>query len=151
MLRTLLPAAALAALVSAGALAQSPAEPPAEPAPPATAPGSGPVLEEGWSELDAATVSVDTFIGTDIRTYDQETIAAVQDVVLSPDGRIENVVARFGGVLGFGETTVLVAMDEITVVKDANEKVFVLTDLTPEVLQERPVYEPEADGLNARG
>jgi PRC-barrel domain len=143
MLRTLPLAAALAALVSTGAFAQSPAEPPAETVPPATAPGSGPALEEGWSELDAGTVSVDTLIGTDIRTYDQETIAAVQDVVLSADGRIENVVVRFGGVLGFGETTVLLAMDEITVVENANEEVFVLTDLTPEILEKRPVYEPE--------
>ena len=136
MPRTFLPAAALAALVGAGAFAQ--VELPA-----ATAPGSGPTLGEGWSELDAATISVDTLIGTDIRTYDQETIAAVQDVVLSPDGKIESVVARFGGVLGFGETTVLLAMDEITVVEDPSEEVFVLTDLTPEVLQDRPVYEPE--------
>jgi hypothetical protein len=143
MLRTFVTAGALAALLGAGAQAQSSAEPPADAAPAATAPGSGPELEEAWSELDAATVSVDSLIGTEIRTYDQETIAAVQDVVLSPDGRIENVVARFGGVLGFGETTVLLGIDEITVVKGADEEVFVLTDLTPEVLQERPVYEPE--------
>ena len=67
----------------------------------------------------------------------------MQDVVLSPDGTIENVVARFGGVLGFGETTVLLGIDEITVVKGADEEVFVLTDLTPEALEKRPVYEPE--------
>ena len=133
MSRTFL-AAALALLVSAGALAQP--EPPAVTAP-------GPTLSEDWSELDAATISVDKLIGTEIRTYDQETVAAVQDVVLSQDGKIESVVARFGGLLGFGETTVLLAMDEITVVEDPDEKVFVLTDLTPEVLEQRPVYEPE--------
>ena len=67
----------------------------------------------------------------------------MQDVVLSQDGEIESVVARFGGLLGFGETTVLLAMDKITVVEDPDEKVLVLTDLTPEVLEQRPVYEPE--------
>jgi hypothetical protein len=136
MPRAFLPAAALAALVGAGAFAQ--VEPPAT-----TAPGAGPSLAEGWSELDAATISVDRLIGTDIRTYHQETVAAVQDVVLSQDGEIERVVARFGGLLGFGETTVLLSMDEITVVEDPTGKVFVLTDLTPEVLEQRPVYEPE--------
>lgn len=133
MSRTFL-AAALALLVSAGALAQ--------PEPPAATP-PGPTLSEDWSELDGATISVDKLIGTEIRTYDQETVAAVQDVVLSQDGKIKSVVARFGGLLGFGETTVLLAMDEITVVEDPDEKVFVLTDLTPEVLEQRPVYEPE--------
>jgi hypothetical protein len=134
MPRIFLTAAALAALAGADAFAQSESRP---------APGSGPALSEGLSELDAATISVDTLIGTEIRTYDQEPVAAVQDVVLSQDGEIERVVARFGGVLGFGETTVLLSMDEVTVVEDPAERVFVLTDLTPDLLEQRPVYEPE--------
>jgi hypothetical protein len=134
MPRIFLTAAALAALAGTPAFAES--EPPA-------ALGSAPALAEGWSRLDAATISVDTLIGTEIRTYDQETIAAVQDVVLSPDGTIEGVVARFGGVLGFGENTVLLSMEEITVVEDPDERVFVLTDLTPELLGQRPLHEPE--------
>jgi hypothetical protein len=129
MPRIFLAAAALATMAGAAL-----SEPPAVP---------GPALAEGWSQLGAATISVDRLIGTEIRTYDQETIAAVQDVVLSPDGTIEGVVARFGGVLGFGETTVLLSMDEITVVEDPDERVFVLTDLTPELLEQRPIYEPE--------
>ena len=69
------------------------------------APTPGP--EEGWTTVDLATISADTLIGTDIRTYDQETVASVEDVLMTPDGQVENVVARFGGFLGFGETTVL--------------------------------------------
>jgi hypothetical protein len=102
-------------------------------------------LEDGWSEVDVATISTDSLIGADIRTYDQETVASIQDVLLSPDGQAESVVARFGGFLGFGETTVLVTMEELTVVKDADENLFVLTNLTPEALKDRPVYE-EVEG-----
>jgi len=118
----------------------------AEPAPEVMAEdsGAGPVLEEGWSTVDAATISADTLIGKDIRTYEQETVAAVDDVLLTPDGQVESVVARFGGFLGFGETTVLLTMDEIDVVRDADENVFVLTDLTPEAIKDRPEYtDPE--------
>ena len=50
------------------------------------------------------------------------------------------MVARFGGFLGFGETTVLLTLDEIAVVRDADENVFVLTNLTPEGLKGRPEY-----------
>ena len=109
------------------------------------APAGGVPLEEGWSEVDVATISTDSLIGADILTYDQETVASIQDVLLSPDGQAESVVARFGGFLGFGETTVLVTMDELTVVKDADETLFVLTNLTPEALKDRPVYE-EVEG-----
>jgi hypothetical protein len=121
----------------------------AAPAPDATAPdtmaqepGGAPALQEGWTAVDLATISADALIGTDIRTYDQDTVASVEDALMTPDGKVESVVARFGGFLGFGETTVLLAMDEITVVKDPDENVFVLTNLTPEALKERPQYTP---------
>ena len=109
---------------------------PASPAPP---------LEEGWSQVDVATISADMLIGTDIRTYDQETVATVEDVLMTADGKVENVVARFGGFLGFGENTVLLGMEEISVVKDADGNVVVLTNLTPDALKERPEYVPEDD------
>jgi len=107
---------------------------PASPAPP---------LEEGWSQIDVATISADMLIGTDVRTYDQDTVATVEDVLMTADGMVEDVVARFGGFLGFGENTVLLGMDEISVVKDADGNVVVLTNLTPEALKERPEYVPE--------
>ena len=109
------------------------------------APADAVPLEEGWSEVDVATISTDSLIGADIRTYEDETVASVQDVLLSPEGQVENVVARFGGFLGFGETTVLLSLDEIAVVKDADENMRVLTDLTPEALKDRPEYE-ETEG-----
>ncbi len=101
---------------------------------------AGPALDEGWATVDVATISADTLIGRDILTYDRESVAEVDDVLLTPDGQVESVVARFGGFLGFGETTVLLAMDEIDVVKDADENVVVLTDLTPEAIRDRPEY-----------
>ena len=70
----------------------------------------------GLEPVDLATISPDTLIGADIRTYDQETVASVEDVLMTADGKVENVVARFGGFLGFGETTVLLTPDEIAVV-----------------------------------
>jgi hypothetical protein len=114
------------------------AEPATEMAEPATPP-----LDEGWSQVDVATISADTLIGTDIRTYDQETVASVEDVMMTADGMVEGVVARFGGFLGFGENTVLLNMDEVSVVQDADGNVVVLTNLTPDALKDRPEYVPE--------
>ncbi len=102
-----------------------------------------PTMQEGWTKVDVATISTDTLIGADIRSYDNQNIASVQDVLLGPDGKVDNVVARFGGFLGFGETTVLLTTNEITVVKDADDKLFVLTSLTPEALKDRPEYKAD--------
>ena len=40
-------------------------------------------LPEGWTPVDLATVSPDTLIGADIRTYDEDTVASVEDVLMS--------------------------------------------------------------------
>jgi hypothetical protein len=116
-------------------------------APAPDAPASGmaaePTLEEGWSQVDIASISTDTLIGTDILTHDRETVASVQDVILGADGRGESVVARFGGFLGFGENTVLLAMNEVSFVQDAEGEVVVLTSLTPEALKDRPEYQAD--------
>ena len=61
-------------------------------------------------------------------------------MLIAPDGKVENLVARFGGFLGFGETTVLLGMEEVSVVKDADDNVVLLTNLTPEALKDRPEY-----------
>jgi hypothetical protein len=137
----------------ADTMAADPAEVPAdtmaqEPAAPA---GETLTLEEGWSEVDVATISTDTLIGADVRTYDQERIAAIDDVILTPDGQVENLVARFGGFLGFGESTVLLTMDEVRVVSDADGNMVVLTDLTPEALKDRPAYEAEEEPVPDAG
>ena len=113
---------------------------------PATDMAQQPAAPEGWSPVDMATISADTLIGTDIRTYDQDTVASVEDVLMTADGQVESVVARFGGFLGFGENTVLLNMDEISVVKDADGNVAVLTNLTPEALKDRPEYTPDEQG-----
>jgi len=117
------------------------AEPPTSPQDSVADAASAPTIE-GWTPVDLATVAPDTLIGKDIRTYDEETVASVEDVVMAADGRIEGIVARYGGLLGFGETRVLLDDEEITVVGDAEQNAMVLTRLTADELKARPEYIP---------
>lgn len=126
-------------------LAQQPEAPAADaPAPDSLAeePASPAPAIEGWAPVDMATVTTDTLIGKDIRMYDGDTIASVEDVLMMPDGKIEGIVARYGGFLGFGETRVLMDVGEVTVVSDADQNVIVLTGLSAEELKSRPEYIP---------
>ena len=107
-------------------------------------------LPEGWAPVDLATVSPDTLIGADIRTYDGDTVAAVEDVLMSAEGKVESVVARFGGFLGFGETRVLLTPAEIAVATDADGNVAVLTSLAADELKGRPEY-VAPEGADAAG
>jgi hypothetical protein len=103
--------------------------------------GGEPPLEEGYSEVDVTTLSADDLIGTAIQTHDDQSVANISDVILSDQGQVENVVAEFGGFLGFGARTVLLTMDDIDVLQDPNGNLVVRTDLTPEALETRPDYE----------
>jgi hypothetical protein len=118
----------------------------AEPAPaPADNMAAEPTLQEGWSKVDVATISADQLIGAKIRTYDNSDIAEVQVVLFSADNQLDHVVARFGGFLGFGETMVLLDPNEVTVVKDPDGTMYVLTSLAADQLKTRPEYEaPDA-------
>ena len=158
MFKTLLAGAASAALLGFAAQAQEAQPAPATPAPDLEAPlpdttGDDPVaaqmadetpppapLPDGWTPVDLASVSADTLIGADIRTHDNDTVASVEDVLMSAEGEVDNLVARFGGLLGFGETQVLLAPEEFTVATDADGNVAVMTGLTPEELKGRPEY-----------
>ncbi|MCB1369729.1 MAG: PRC-barrel domain-containing protein [Rhodobacteraceae bacterium] len=169
MFKTLFATTALGALLATGAFAQTatettdPAADPAAPvveneAPPAEvmeSPDTGMTAEEaaplgdpamvaipdGWEEMDPSTVSAENLIGADIKTFDGEKVASIDDVLLSDDGKVENVAATFGGFLGFGSDTVLLSMEELDIIKDTNDVIEVRTSLTPESLEGREPYE----------
>ena len=169
MFKTLFASTALGALLATSAFAQTatettdPAADPAAPvveneAPPAevmespdaemTAEEAAPLgdpamvaIPEGWEEMDPSTVSAENLIGADIKTFDGEKVASIDDVLLSDDGKVENVAATFGGFLGFGSDTVLLSMEELDIIKDTNDVIEVRTSLTPESLEGREPYE----------
>jgi hypothetical protein len=106
-----------------------------------TAEGMSPEMGQTLSPVVMGDISTEDLIGTQIQTRDSQNIAEVDDVVLSPDGAVEGVVATFGGFLGFGSNTVLLNMDEIEVLQDEAGDFVVHTSLTPEALEGRPDYE----------
>lgn len=101
--------------------------------------GEAPVL----TPVPSAQISADSLLGANIQAMTGENIAQVEDVLMSPDGAVESVVAQFGGFLGFGSNTVLLTMDEIEVLQDEAGNFVVQTSLTPEALEGRPDYQPE--------
>lgn len=139
MLKTLLAGGALATLVAVGAHAQSTATP-AEPAP-ATPGAMAPAMEApALMPVEVGTISADDLIGATITNPGGETVASVDDALMSADGKLETVVAKFGGFLGFGSNTVALMPDELQFFHDDGGKLVVQTTLTPQMLEGRPDY-----------
>ncbi|MER2507508.1 PRC-barrel domain-containing protein [Amaricoccus sp.] len=147
-MKKLIVTTALGALLATGAYAESATDHSAD-APAAVQPlggepapaGMGWDLNEGQARVDVTTVSADALIGARVETLSGEKVADVKDVILSDDGKVENIAAGFGGFLGFGTDEVLLTLDEVDFVTDINDTLIVRTNLTPEALQGRPVYE----------
>ena len=109
-------------------------------------PAAGEDVGEAAIATELAPIPRDELIGSDIKAAaDQETVASVEDVILDADGRVKNVVARFGGFLGFGETTVLLMPDEVTPYRTDDGTVELTTTLTPDALKDRPEYTPPSN------
>ncbi len=123
-------------------------EPAADPAAPGTMmtepdPAMDPAMERILTPVATADISVDSLIGASIQTRDGENLAAIDDVLMGPDGQMESVVATFGGFLGFGSEQVLLTPDEFEVLQDEAGTYVVQTDLTPDALEGRPAYTAE--------
>lgn len=141
---------AVAALIAVGAHAQAtpettPAAPTGSDAPAVAPAAPGTMTSEPaapvLTPVLAGDLSADKLIGARIETMAGENIASVEDVVLNPDGRVESIAAEFGGFLGFGSNTVLLNLDEVSIMQDSGGAYVVQTALTPEGLEGRPAYE----------
>jgi hypothetical protein len=97
------------------------------------------------SEILGATVFVteQEVAATEIQAQpeDWESAATVDDIIVSRDGQVRGVLLDVGGFLGIGARTVMVSMDQITLVGDAaNDQVYVVFTATREQLEEAPEY-----------
>jgi hypothetical protein len=136
---------ALVALIASGAFAQTVGETAANPAVTdgervVAGEREGYPLDQGWQRVDMAGLSADDLVGEDIVDMDGETIASIDEVLLDQAGETM-LVAQFGGFLGFGSDRVLMSMSDVDVVRDANDRLIVRTNITPEALEARPAYE----------
>lgn len=169
MLKNAFATTALGLLLATGAYAQATPDPAAEPmsdpmlhdeapAVPEVAPAESaqepadihpvpdtlaesPALQDGEMLVDVATVSADQLIGATIETTEGEPIAEVKDVILSENGEVQDIAAGFGGFLGMGDKEVLLTVDEVDFVKDQADTLIVRTNLTPEMIEQRPAFE----------
>jgi sporulation protein YlmC with PRC-barrel domain len=173
MIRTLLATTAVAALMTAGAIAQTatpaapaaPAATEAAPAPVTTeaAPAAGAAVESGAAEetdvdepwsFENGYVAVDSDnLGSELIDQpvyssngdDAEEIGNISDLIFTEDGRISGVVIGVGGFLGIGEKNVAVPFDmlEFTLAADNTERWVVPT--TADALTAAPDFVWEED------
>lgn len=156
MFRTLLTTTAIAALLTAGAMAQDAAKPATE-APAtdttATTTATTPVsslLASGYTVTDKDNLATE-IIGQQVYSStaaDAEHIGDVNNLVIGENGEVAAVIIGVGGFLGIGEKNVAVNYSELQwVTAEDNTERFVLPT-TKEALQSAPDFKTTDDAAN---
>jgi sporulation protein YlmC with PRC-barrel domain len=128
MLKSLLCGAALAAVLAATSVAQTTS--PAPGASDRTAPATSPPAA---SKPEPA--KVNALVGRDVRNVTNETIGEVNNIVVDPDGKVQQVIVSVGGFLGVGSKHVALAWNQVRM--DATGGA-IMVDMTKEQLKSAP-------------
>jgi uncharacterized protein YrrD len=93
----------------------------------------------GMLATDEDSLLVDTMIGADVYTPDDENVGSIDDVVITVDGEVEGVVIGVGGWLGVGQRDVLVSLEHLSL--DTRDGEFRLViHATQEQLEAQPEF-----------
>lgn len=95
-----------------------------------------PDMPEAGIELTA-----DEVIGADVLSFEGESIANVDDVVLTAEGDVEYILVDVGGFLGLGARTVAIPFADVTVQMDDAGNPELQTQLSEDDLENMPEYE----------
>ena len=86
-------------------------------------------------------MTAETLNDADVVGLDDNKMAEVDDIVLTPDGKVDALIVDFGGFLGIGKKRVAVGMDNLEFLTDEDGKVYVYMNATKEQLEAAADYD----------
>jgi hypothetical protein len=89
-------------------------------------------------------------IGASVKNGSDEDLGAINDIVLSDEGKIDAVVIGVGGFLGIGEKNVAVSFDAIDKSTDADGNVVLKLETTKDQLEAAPAFVTVAEARQAK-
>lgn len=140
MIRNLLATTAFATLLATGAYAQDTTAPAPAPAPTQAAPATPEVIPHADGFLAGNIIGEKVYNGT---ADDAENIGSVKDIVMTADGKADQLVIGVGGFLGLGEKNVAVSFDKFDWAEKNGDRWLVMAT-TKEQLQALPDFDRRA-------
>jgi sporulation protein YlmC with PRC-barrel domain len=119
--------------------------PPEKMTPPSVAPGSGALTEPQWHNPQAGELRASKLIGTTVKNAAGESIGDINEVVLGKDAKVAAVVVGVGGFLGLGEREVAVRYDSLRLVRDTDQRVTAILNVTKDSLKAAPAWKWSTD------
>lgn len=136
-------AASLVALTAMPAFAQDAAPSRMKNEPPA--PAESTAQTPKGDVMTTGQISASKLLDETVMNEANESVGDVNDVLLSPDGKVASVVVGVGGFLGMGEKNVVLPFDNLKFARDNDNDLVVTTNVTKESLQAAPAYDNKAN------
>ncbi|SFR39742.1 PRC-barrel domain-containing protein [Litoreibacter janthinus] len=100
------------------------------------------MTREGYANVERDDLTTEDLTGARVYGPNDEDIGEVSMLLLTDDGKLDRAVIDVGGFLGLGERSVAVTLDELQIVRSAEEDtVRVYIDATQEALEQQPAYD----------
>jgi uncharacterized protein YrrD len=93
---------------------------------------------------DLAALTAEDLIGTDILDAEDNNVGTIDDIVLTQEGQVGEIIVDVGGFLGIGARSVAIAFDDLQIARDEGGMTTTLrayTMMTEEELENMPEWE----------
>ncbi len=97
------------------------------------------------SKQDSTDLLASDLIGQSVVNAQDETIGDVNDLVTDENGKVVAVLIGSGGFLGLGEKDVAIGFDDLKIVRDENNDIKVIANVSQETLASAPDYQTLAE------
>jgi sporulation protein YlmC with PRC-barrel domain len=91
-----------------------------------------------WYTAQSSDMRASKLIGTNVKNQAGETIGEINEIILSPDGRVHAVVVGVGGFLGIGEREVAMDFNQLKLAQDNSNRVVATTTVNKQTLEQAP-------------
>lgn len=99
------------------------------------------VERDGYQQVNSRDVSTEMLTGKSVYDINDNDVGSVEDMILSEDGSITNIIIDFGGFLGIGSSQASISYDELTIMTtEGYADVRIYVDATKEQIQGLPRY-----------
>jgi sporulation protein YlmC with PRC-barrel domain len=103
-----------------------------------------PVAREGYVTAAAETLTADVLEGAAVYDANDERVGEVGEILLSPEGQVEQLVIDVGGFLGIGEKPVALQMGSLDILQqDGGDEIRVYVSQTEDELEGMDRYQAE--------
>ena len=96
--------------------------------------------QEGYQRVSAGLITADDLQGASVYGSNNERVADVDEVLMTPEGKVERLVVNVGGFVGIGSRNIAIDMNEVDIHKDANNDVRVYIPMNEQELRQMPEY-----------